>query len=368
MTGIIVEFMIVLIGLAVTVLLFYRMPTLREPNDAGVDWRISVIIPARNEEKNLHLLLEDLKRQTLQPCEIICVDDASDDGTAQIATAHGAQLISLRDKPSGWMGKSWACQNGADTASGELLLFLDADVRLGKNGIRKLAQAYADCRTTVSVQPYHRTEKLYEQCSLFFNLIQIAANGMALPKPPCVGLYGPVILMPRGDYDTVGGHRSVRDCVVEDMALGTRLKDMGLAYRLFLGNSDIAFRMYSGGLRSLLQGWTKNVAAGAAKTPYYVFLMVFFWIASLISVPIQWIKAAAMGDAALLVVYSLLYMAWVVMLFTITQRVGRFYAIAVIAYPLLMLVFLGVFMVSLFKKVFGIRVFWKGRAISAGKR
>lgn len=104
-------------------------------------------------------------------------------------------------------------------------------------------------------QPYHNTEIWYEQCSMLFNLVQIAANGTALPKPLGVGLCGPVILISKADYHKIGGHESVRSFILEDIALGKRQKDAGIPYRLFVGDEEISYRMYNGGIRSLFQGW-----------------------------------------------------------------------------------------------------------------
>lgn len=366
MAGMLIELAVVLIGLAVSAVLFYRFPRLPAIDDTAARFpSVSVIIPARNEEKTLPLLLGDLGAQTLPPDEIICVDDASEDATAKIVLACGAKLISLRDKPEGWTGKSWACQNGSDAATGDLLLFLDADVRLGGNGIRKLLQAYLEYNCTISVQPYHRTEKPYEQLSMLFNLVQIAANGTALPKPRNTGLYGPVILISRTGYTAAGGHESVRTCVVEDMALGARLKKAGLPYRLFIGDNDIQFRMYGGGLRSLLQGWIKNMASGAAKTPVPVFLMVFFWIASLTSVPLHIVKYGVSANLPWLLAYMALYAVWVAVLSVLARRIGRFRMMAPACYPVDMLAFLCVFFVSIFRKIFGLGAVWKGRTIGA---
>lgn len=364
-----VEFAFVLIGLAASAVLFYRFPKLPEIGNEPADYpRISVIIPARNEENNLPLLLKDLCEQTLPAFEIICVDDASEDATAQTALSFGAKLISLHTKPEGWLGKSWACQNGADTAEGELLLFLDADVRLGRDGIKKIMQAYANAGCTLSVQPYHRTEKLFEQLSMIFNLVQIAANGTALPGQLNVGLYGPVILIAKQDYKKIDGHESVRKCIVEDMALGLRLKEEGLPYRLFIGDQDVAFRMYGDGLRSLLQGWIKNMAVGAANTPIPLFLLVFLWVTSLISVPMQIIKMSVSVNLPWLMIYSLLYIVWVFLLKFLAARVGHFRVWTFIFYPADMLVLVGVLIVSAFRKIFGLKVKWKGRAVKPAGR
>ncbi|HBP37659.1 MAG TPA: glycosyl transferase family 2 [Clostridiales bacterium] len=361
---VIIEFVIVLIGLAATAVLFFRFPTLPGIRRGQADYpAVSVIIPARNEAHNLPLLLMDLRRQTIPVSEIIVADDGSEDATARIAAACGARVITLNKKPEGWTGKAWACQNGADAARSGLLLFLDADVRLGPEGIEALLQAYANERCTISVQPWHRTEKIYEQLSLMFNLVQIGANGIALPKPLNLGLFGPVILIASKDYIRAGGHEKVRKSVVEDIALGRQLKKAGLPYRLFTGNPAVAFRMYGHGLRELLQGWVKNLATGAAQTPAPVFLLVFFWIASLTSVPLQIVKFAVTSNWPWLAVYMVLHLVWIVLIAVLARRAGRFQAWAYFLYPLLMLTLLGVFAVSLVRRIFRLKVTWKGRAI-----
>ena len=365
MTLIIIEIVIVLIGLAVTPVLFYHFPRLPETSSRNGHFpTISVIIPARNEEKNLSLLLKDLHTQSAAPFEIICVDDESSDSTTQIAESYGVKVFSLHDKPQCWTGKSWACQNGANAAKGELLLFLDADVRLEHNGILRLMEAYSDCNCTISVQPFHKTETAYEKFSMLFNFIQIAANGTALPNPLGVGLYGPVILISKSDYNKIGGHESVKQSIVEDMDLGARLKEVGIPYMLFAGDKDISFRMYGDGLKGLLQGWIKNMAAGALKTPPHVLGMVFFWITSLISVPLHVISFAVSGNILWMLIYSLLYIIWVSLLRFYSKRIGKFLFWAIAFYPILMVGFLLIFAVSVFKKVFGLKVIWKGRAIA----
>lgn len=365
----IIELTIVLAGFAAAFVLFYRLPVLpAKGSDAGSFLPVSVIIPARNEESCLPLLLGDLNRQTLRPYEILCVDDDSEDGTAKAALSGGARLISLRGSPEGQTGKTRACQNGADAAEGELLLFLDADVRLGPDSLKKLMRIYSDTGCALSVQPFHKTERIYEQFSLLFNLVLIAANGTALPVPKSVGLYGPVILISKSDYGKAGGHKSVCGCIAEDVALGLRLKKCGIPYRLYTGGGDISFRMYGSGFRALLEGWVKNVAAGASKTPPLIFAMVFFWIASLTSVPIQLTEALLASDMPLTGLYSLLYTAWAAGLTVLSGRIGRFQRWASVLFPLLLPVFFFVFTVSSFKKIFGLKVTWKGRGIDLQKK
>ena len=369
MIRMIIEFTIVILGMASTFILYFRFPALPSIQENILKYpSISVIIPARNEEKNIALLLKDLKTQTIALHKIICVNDLSEDKTSQIAAKYGARVINIKNKPNGWIGKSWAAQNGANIATGELLLFLDADVRVKKDGIKILVQAYLKEDCTVSVQPYHKTNKMYEQFSMFFNLIQISANGIALPKPKNTGLYGPVILIPKSDYLKIGGHERVRQSIVEDMALGAELKKANIPFSLFIGNQNIYFRMYSDGFLALLQGWTKNISSGATRTPLIVFIMVFLWISSLISVPVQIVKFAILQNWPLLITCSALYIIWVLILIFLSKRVGNFKVYSIIFYPILMFVTLCVCIVSMFKKIFNIKVKWKGRTIDMGKK
>ena len=362
------DLLIILAGLLISRMLFSRFPLLGRGEIKGQAPRLSLIIPARNEEKNLGLILEDLKKQTVPVYEIICVDDASADGTAAVASSSGVRLISLKDKPEGWIGKSWACQNGADAAGGDVLLFLDADVRLGSEGIGRLLSAYEDSGCTISVQPYHIIEEKYEQLSMFFNMVQIAATGIALPfRSRKIGLFGPVIMMSRSDYFGFGGHESIKGSIIDDMAIGSRLKSLGMPFRLFLGDRQISFRMYAGGIRDLMQGWTKNQSAGAMGTPPYIFAMVFLWITACISVTIQLVLAAVQGNLSWLAAYSALYLIWVLELRRIAVRLGSFGTRAIIIYPVLLVFYLWIFALSVVKKIFRLKVTWKERGIRLEK-
>lgn len=355
---------IVCIGLLLNLVLFNRFPKLPARQKSTQTPTFSIIIPARDEEQNLACLLGDLQVQSLKPDEIICVDDDSSDGTAKIAESFGATLISLHDKPQGWTGKTWACQNGANLATGELLLFLDADVRLGVDGLARLVQAYKENNCTISVQPFHKTEKPYEQLSLLFNLIQIAANGTTLPWDSTLGLHGPVILIPKTDYDLIGGHETIRNVVVEDLALGHQLKKAHLPYKLFIGDENISYKMYSSGLVSLFQGWVKCIAGGASITSLLSLFMIFLWISSIAGSPYYLAQFAISGNLPMLLAHSGLYLLWVIILYLLAKKIGRFHLLYIVFFPILIISFLFLFIFSLIKRLLGLPVTWKGRVIA----
>ena len=356
-----------LAGILASRILFFRFPVLAAGGSGHEDARVSVIIPARNEAKTLPDLLEDLKRQTVQPFEVICVDDDSTDDTAMVAAAHGARVITAPDRPEGWLGKPWACETGAKAALGECLLFLDADVRLSPDAMCGLLSAYGAGEHVVSIQPYHRVPKGYEQLALFFNALQFGANGASLPRPYGIGLFGPVILMPRKVFDAIGGFTGVRTCIIEDLALGERLREAGIGFRLLAGGGLISFRMYREGFRSLIQGWTKNFAEGASKTPIGLFALVFIWVTGCTSVPIRLIFSACGRDWLQLGVQAALYVVWAIELRRIAARLGSFRLSTIMGYPYSLAVFLWVFLWSWIKKALRLPVYWKGREIRKGR-
>ena len=360
-----IELVMVLVGILAAAILFRKFPKLLPASDGERETpSISVIIPARNEAMTLPLLLTDLRQQKELAFEILCVDDDSEDATATVARDFGAKVIKASGKPKGWLGKAWACFMGARAAQGDLLLFLDADVRLGENALARLVQTQQTLGGTISVQPKHLAEKPYEQLSLIFNLVQIGANGAAMIKPPKIGLYGPVILMERADYWRVGGHEAVAGDIVEDVALGLKLKEVGLDYKTFIGDDDVTFRMYPDGFRALIQGWTKNFASGAAKAPLHLLILTILWISSMLSVPIQLIDFGLGGNSTYFLIYLILYCVWMAIIWFLAQKVGRFQPWIIMLYPISLILFVMVFIVSLFKKIFGMKVTWKGRRIN----
>ncbi len=316
------------------------------------------------EEYNLPKILSDLKEQNKPVYEVICVNDASEDKTADVALSHGAKLINVKEKPEGWVGKSWACQLGANHAQGDIILFLDADVRLTPDAVEKLEQTQQNHDCVISVQPYHQVEKFYEQLSLFFNLIMVAANGVTCAfVRKNIGLFGPVILISKEEYQSIDGHLSAKNSVVDDLSLGEKLKSKGMPFKLFLGGKDISFRMYSGGFRQLLQGWTKNFATGASKTSLPLIFMIVLWLSTCISAVIYFLNLITDFSVENLIFAILVYCVVTAKLMLAARHIGSFKKWLIALFPLSLTVFLAIFFVSIFKKVFKIKVMWKGRNI-----
>lgn len=359
----IVELAFTVAGVAAGAVLFRRDPLIPPGGGTRDLPDVSVVIPARNEAANLPLLLRDLMAQTVRPREILVIDDDSEDDTCGIAGGFPVRVAELKDKPAGWLGKTWACHQGAGLAKGQWLLFLDADVRLAPGGLARLFEAAATDGRAITVQPYHNTELPHEQLALIFNLLHLGATGAAMVPPKNLGMFGPVILIPAADYWAAGGHESVRSSLAEDVALGRSLQAAGISYRMYRGDEAIAFRMYAGGLRSLVQGWTKNLASGAQRIPPGLFLLVFLWIASMSSAPLEIIRYGILGQDQLVALYGLFYLLWVAFLLVWARRLGSFRLWAILCYPVPLILFIFVFLRSLAKKLLGRPVVWKGRSI-----
>ena len=314
---------------------------------SGLPPQVSVIIPARNEEHNLPTLLRSLASQPVKPREVIVVDDGSTDHTAEVARQHGAAVLPSQALPEGWRGKPWACHQGAQAATGDRLLFLDADTWFEPDGLGRILSAYEDGAS--SVGPYHDVRKPYEQFSLFFNF------NMTLGTVP-QGLFGQMLLVDRESYRRVGGHETVRGRVLENVVLAGRFRDAGIPVRSAMGRGALSFRMYPNGLRELIEGWTKGFAAGAGQTPRHIMFALVAWMSGLMLAPLGWLVT---GDWSWCPVYLLCaaQVAW------FSRQVGAFRWYTGLLYPVPLVFFFVVFAWSALRS--GKRVSWKGREICA---
>ncbi|MFN9570122.1 MAG: glycosyltransferase family 2 protein [Cyanobacteriota bacterium] len=339
-----------------------RLPML-PPGTPSDHRRLSVLIPARNEAATLPHLFAALAAQRLQPDEVIVVDDHSDDDTATIARNATAQLpirvVQPPPLPDDWCGKTWALHHGVQASSGELLLFLDADTEPQPEFIERLRARHEALGGLVSVQPYHRTEKPYEQLSVLFNLVGL----MAVPLGPACGVaFGPALLSSRGDYERSGGHAAVAGKVVEDWFLGHCYERAGLPVSAFIGYGQLAFRMYPGGLHDMVIGFDKNFATAAGEVRWTRMLAVVLWLSGLFwaawCLPAALLGWPMLGNPAL-GWNGLMYGAYALQLLLLTRRVGRFSWINLV-FPVPVLFFLGVFLLAILNLERG-QVQWKGR-------
>jgi len=272
----------VLQGLVAMVNLIFRQPVGR--SGQSLAGKISVLIPVRNEENNIGNLLSDLQRTHDPELEILVYDDGSSDNSAVLVKRiadkdHRIRLIPGEELPQGWLGKTHACHRLAMEAQGDCFLFLDADVRIDGNIIRKtVALASENGLCLLSVFPRQIMLTPGEWCTvplMHFILLSLlplilvrhsgfsslsAANGQFMLFDACV-------------YRKYLPHEKMKADKVEDISIARWLKKSGLKVACLTGIPEIQCRMYTG-FREAVNGFTKNVSAFFGNSLLMAFL---FW-------------------------------------------------------------------------------------------
>ncbi|RKP46765.1 glycosyltransferase [Cohnella endophytica] len=352
-----------LAGCASGFFLFRRntLPLSREPYRG--ERKLSVIIPARNEQCNLPYLLASLKSQTVQPFEIIVVDDFSNDRTKEIAESYGVKVIANSNLPQGWTGKNWAVWNGYLRASGDLFVFLDADVRLEPNAIASLIQATERTKGVISVVPYHHTEKLYEKLALIINVLGVFAFTSVFEKSnPRKGLYGSCIVASREDYEKINGHESIKSEVLDDLFLGSKFMDAGIPVTNYIGRGLVSFRMYPQGIRSEIEGFSKSAVLSTSTLSLWTIIPIALWVIGLLASESVVIFANTSWALPLLIGYVL----YLLQLSYFMRYVGVFGIVIPVLHLVSSLFFLMIMLYSLYQVVVLGNVRWKGRNVQVG--
>ncbi|MFN2572795.1 MAG: glycosyltransferase family 2 protein [Gemmatimonadales bacterium] len=297
------------IAMLVMVLYRYatRRPRLRDyaPLQAGP--LVSVIIPARNEARNIERCVRSILATDYSPIEVIVVDDRSTDGTAEIvepATGKRLRLVRGEELPEGWFGKQWALVQGYRVAKGELLLFADADTRhepeLIPRAVRGLQAEGVDLFTVLPRQEMRTFWERLIQPHVFLVLETGVGNLGRVNRTRTdwkAIANGQFILTSRAAYDAVGTHEAVKHSVTDDVMLAQAYVRGGKNIFIAHAQKFMTTRMYAS-LREILAGWTKNLAQGAplmappipglrAMMPYLMWLPALFWIAP----PLAWLLA-----------------------------------------------------------------------------
>jgi chlorobactene glucosyltransferase len=232
--------------------------------DAAATARVSVLIPARDEERNLAACLDAVLAQGVETiCEVLVYDDHSTDQTPAVIDAYAARdgrvrRVAPAPLPAGWCGKTFACAQLSAAARGEWLLFLDADARLSGEGAaaRMLAEASGRRLTLLSCWPALELRGFWERALmplLNFVVFTLYPAPLALKRTDAsLGLaHGACLLAHAPAYARVGGHGAVRDQLFEDVRLAQLWRARGEAGLCLDGRGTVSVRMY----RSFAEIW-----------------------------------------------------------------------------------------------------------------
>jgi len=238
-------------------------------DNAGSRPLVSIIVPACNEEKTIEPALKRLLAQSYPNLEIIVVNDRSTDGTAQLLeqlqreSSRLFSVLTISELPSGWLGKSHALQTGADHATGEILLFTDADIEMEHSTVSRAVNVLED-------EQVDHLSLMFQQVGgswLLNGMILDAASGLlAVFKPWRVsdeksGYFmgvGAFNMVRAAAYRAVSGHSSIAMHPIDDIMLGKILKEHGVKQKCLLGQPYVTVCWYATATE-MVAGLMKNV-------------------------------------------------------------------------------------------------------------
>ncbi len=269
---------------------------------------VSILVPARNEERNIAKCVGLLLAQDYPSFEVIICDDQSTDATRSILEQISLKQPKLKvmdgvPLPEGHLGKNWACVQLARQAQGDLLLFTDADTLHQPQALRRIVTAMigekADLLTGFPRQEMHTWgERLLVP---FFSWALYCFNSLGLAYglriPVLSSAVGQMMLFRREAYQVIGGHERVADSIIDDLMLARQIKSAGLRWRFMNLTDLISCRMYQGS-REAFDGFSKNLFA-AFNFHLLFFCFAFFWLIVLFLEPLIILMLSAFGKAPL---------------------------------------------------------------------
>ena len=217
----------------------------RFENKSTTTPKVSIILPARNEEKFIEKCLDSLIKQDYKNYEIIVIDDSSSDSTGKIISEYAKTnskiiAVTAKPKPEGWMGKNWACMEGFQKASGELLLFTDADTNHSEKVISlAVAHLISFNLDALSAIPKMMTLDFWTNITLpmisTFLHTRFSALNVNNPSKKTGYFFGSFFIMKKNTYEKIGMHEGVKHEIIEDGALGKKVKESGYKIKMVRG-------------------------------------------------------------------------------------------------------------------------------------
>jgi chlorobactene glucosyltransferase len=345
-----------------------------------------VIVPARNEERNIRRCVESLLAQTYPDFELIVLDDRSTDTTPKILRGCASldprlTVLNGSELPPGWAGKPHAVFQAARVARGDWLCFVDADTFTGPQA---LASVYAGAQATradlFTIMTGQEVPTFWERVILpvVFTALSVGFSPRRVndPRRKDAIANGQFILIKRSVYDAVGGHAALKDSIVEDRDLAVLVKRAG--YRLVIadGRQVAQTRMYTS-LPEMWEGWTKNIFLGLSGSAGLLLLGAlgaFLSLVAALALPLwllaglAWWAAAPASAAWLVPAEAALLWGWLVFWRVRVLRdmgIPAWYALTI---PLGAGLFAAMLFASTWKVLSGQGVTWKGRRYASSNR
>jgi len=257
----------------------------RLPAASACNALVSILVPARNEERNIPQLIEAVLKQAYQNFELIIFNDQSNDDTAKIVENYRSkdsriQLINSKQLPTGWTGKNFACYTLANNAQGEYLLFLDADVQISGDVIGRTISAMQKYKLALlSIFPVQKMLSIGERFVVpKMNYILLSLLPLILVrKSTFVSLSaanGQFMLFDAEKYKQYQPHKKVSKQRVEDIEIAKLLKHERQKVACLSGINQVQCRMYNG-YREAVNGLSRSVIMFFGNS---VFASLVYWL------------------------------------------------------------------------------------------
>ncbi len=357
---------------------FKPLPTPSPADPPAEGPLVSIVLPARNEERNIQQCLSSLLGQCYPNLEVVMVDDESTDKTLHLAQALAARdsrltVIKGTPLPRGWIGKNHAVHQAMHHARGDWFLFTDADTVHSPQALASaLDLEVREKADMLCLFTHQHQDTFWEKVVQPAVLLAVFALGGTAheandPRSPIVKTNGQYMLIRRQAYESVGGHEAFKADIVEDLALARNVKRAGFRLLLADGRALVTTRMYAS-LKEIWQGWSKNMCAahtGESRfrrmTMYALYglasaapLVVLIWSAAAFVMASDPLVAVAGLQSAAQISFLVIMRVKVNEIF----QVGAWYALG---HPLAGAVFLGMMIWCGLRALTGRRVGWKGR-------
>ncbi|HEX8154846.1 MAG TPA: glycosyltransferase [Thermoanaerobaculia bacterium] len=327
---------------------------------------VSILIPARDEERTIGRTVRAFLAQTYANLEVIVVNDRSTDTTGALLAAIDDPRLSVVDgeeSPEGWLGKPWALHQASRRARGELLLFVDADVIYEPEAVAA-AVAYFRGRDVglLALFPRFEMEGVGELSVLpmlalsAFSVLPLWLSNRTRIALLAVG-GGTGNLMKRADYESAGGHEALRAAVIDDVGMARLMRRAGHRTEAVRADALVRVRMYHG-LRESVDGFTKNSFAMFGNVP----TALFFTLAMVVLHLAPYLLAAT-GDAIGIATVIAIILTRVVLFAALGYPLWA----ALLLHPVMIAIWTWILLRSTWFSGVRRRVTWRGRTYDASR-
>lgn len=261
------------------------LPRLRDADTPGSEAPlVSILVPLRNEERNIRTLVESLKNVNYPSLQFVFLDDGSEDRTNEklhqlTADDERMQIVEGKPLPEGWVGKVHACHQLSQFAEGTYYLFLDADVRVHQNTVTRTLAQFKQNTGMVTGFPYIPLKSALghllvpmQHFLVYVHLPVLLANYFTWPR--ATAAHGAFMMFRAEAYDQTGGHAAVKNSLVEDIHIARVIKKSGWIGKLVNNTNSVTCYMYESN-KEVWEGFAKNFFPGLGRNIWLAAFIAF---------------------------------------------------------------------------------------------